>query len=518
MILFFKDAALLLLGFTLSLQIQAEPVTVIRNNGASANRVDMVILGDGYTNTELAKFALDVDNAVTGFFAQEPFKEYQNYFNVRRIDVISPESGADHPETGAYVNTALDATYNCSGIQRLICVNNSKVMTIINNSVAPDQQEIILVIVNDPAYGGSGGSISVASTNALVIELVLHEVGHSFGLLADEYNSGTCNNTVEPYEVNVTRETNRALIKWNVGGGPPTGWIAPNTPIPTTTTTTGTPGLYQGAKYCVTGLYRPTYQSKMEGLGYPFEQINEEQLIKRVYNWVAPIDASSPSESMLTLEPSGSQTFQVMAPMPLSHSLTTTWKLDGVIASGGNSYTLNAATISSGEHIVEAEVVDSTSKVRNDLRKVLTETRTWTVTKSADSDGDGLSDDLEINILGTDPFSVDSDNDGLVDGNGGLVPLAALAGGIDADGDDFVDGENDYGTDPTVSNIGDLGPRGNPDNIVNAGDLVVMTRLVTGAIQPTLLEATFGDINSDGLLNAADILLLQQLIFDNVAP
>jgi hypothetical protein len=63
-----------------------EPVTTIRNNGDSANRVDLVILGDGYTSSELTKFASDVENAVVGLFDQEPFKEYKNYFNVHRID------------------------------------------------------------------------------------------------------------------------------------------------------------------------------------------------------------------------------------------------------------------------------------------------------------------------------------------------------------------------------------------------------------------------------------------------
>src|SRR5689334_6002111 len=69
-----------------------EPVTTIRNNGDPANRVNMVILGDGYTSAELGKYAADAENAVTGFFAQEPFKEYQRYFNVFRVDVVSAES------------------------------------------------------------------------------------------------------------------------------------------------------------------------------------------------------------------------------------------------------------------------------------------------------------------------------------------------------------------------------------------------------------------------------------------
>ena len=158
-----------------------------------------------------------------------------------------------------------------------------------------------------------------------------------------------------------------------------------------------------------------------------------------------------------------------------------------------------------------------------------------------DSDGDRLSDTLETTVLGTNPNNVDSDNDGLVDGSGGVVPLAALPAGIDIDSDGFVDGEQDlgtdptksdsdgdgisdgdeirlYGIDPTLSNLGDIGPRGSPDNVVSLGDLVVLTRLVTGVIQPTAPELILGDINSDAQLNSADILLLQQSILNDTPP
>jgi hypothetical protein len=239
-----------------------EPVTTIRNNGDPANRVNMVILGDGYTAAELGKYAADAENATAGFLAQEPYKEYQRYFNVLRVDVISAESGADHPEASPPIskNTAFDAAYNCGNTVRLICVDVSKVNAVLANSgIGSDRQDIVLVLVNDAKYGGSGGAVAVASLDPSVIELVLHETGHSFGLLADEYADGLtppCGYTVEPPEPNVTAQTNRALIKWNAGGGPPTGWIDLATAIPTLSTDPGVPGLYEGAQYCPSGRFR----------------------------------------------------------------------------------------------------------------------------------------------------------------------------------------------------------------------------------------------------------------------
>ncbi len=370
---------LLLSGY---LQVSfGEPVTTIRNNGEPANRVDIAIVGEGYTASQMSKYAIDVEIAVTGFFNEEPFTEYQNYFNVHRVEVISNESGVDHPERSEFKDTAFDATYNCSGIQRLICVDNSKVNNVLSNSVASNQRDVVLVIVNDPEYGGSGGVISVASTNSSVVDLVLHEIGHSFGLLADEYttNPPACNNTIEPSEPNVTRETNRSLIRWNIGGGPPTGWIDLNTPVPTINNL-ALPGLYEGARYCSSGLYRATFNSKMRSLGTPFEQINEEQLVKRIYNFASPLESSSPANANLTLLSGQNLVFQVSVLNPLTHSLDATWYVNGELVGTGYEFILEPASANVGVQTVECVINDPTSKVRNDPNKVLTERQAWNVT------------------------------------------------------------------------------------------------------------------------------------------
>ena len=359
----------------------AEPVTTIQNNGDPANRIDIAILGDGYRASELATYAADVQNILSGVFAEEPFKEYRPYFNVHRIDVISNQSGADHPESGTAVDTALDATYNCAGIARLICVNQSKVNTILQNSLPPAMRDMVVVVVNDPAYGGSGGPTAVLSTNSAAVHLFLHETGHSLGLLADEYGGPpppACDSAFEPIEANATKATSRATIKW-------AQWIDGATPIPTTGPTVGVPGLYEGAKYCDTGLFRPTDSSKMRTLEAPFEQINSEQLVRRFYAFVSPIDAAAPTATTLSAPRGAVQAFSVTALTPATHALGVTWLVDGQALASGPSFALDTATLTAGTHTVEARVVDPTAMVRSDPVGVLRDTRRWTLTVAADA-------------------------------------------------------------------------------------------------------------------------------------
>ncbi|HEX7314812.1 MAG TPA: M64 family metallopeptidase [Pyrinomonadaceae bacterium] len=362
----------------------AEPVETIVNNGDPSNRVDIAILGDGYTAAEMSKYRTDIQQFVQLMFEQEPLREYQRYFNVHRIDVVSAESGADHPELGTSRNTAFDSAYNCAGIQRLICASNFKVSNVANASLAPAQLDLIILIVNDPVYGGSGGSIAIASTHTQAVELVLHESGHTFGLLADEYTSTPppCSNASEPSEANVTRATARAAIKWNA-------WIDPATTIPTSSTLPAVPGLYEGARYCTTGLYRPTFNSKMRTLGTPYEQVNSEQLVRRIYNRVSPVDAATPANRSPQLTTAQSQTFNVSTPAPLTHALAVSWTIDGQPAGTSSSINVNAGALGAGAHTIEATVSDQGSFVRSDPEQLLTERVSWSVNVTSANPIDG---------------------------------------------------------------------------------------------------------------------------------
>ena len=328
-------------------------------------------MGDGYTAAQMSKYQSDVQQFIQAMFAQDPYREYSSYFNVHRIDVVSNESGADHPERSSFVDTALDAAYNCNGTQRLVCISVPKALAVINRSISPAQSDIKLVIVNDPEYGGSGGTVAVASVHSLAVEIILHELGHSFGLLADEYGGTTCGGADSA--PNITIQTDRANIKWNY-------WIDGTTAIPTLTDTPGVPGLYDGAQYCDHGYYRPTYNSKMRTLGPPFEQINLEQLIKRIYNWVSPLDNSSPASTALILTRGQTQNFSVSKLMPFSHQLSVTWSVDGQSQSTADSFLLDTTALTAGSHSIDVMIKDNTLAVRRDLDHLLEDTNHWEVT------------------------------------------------------------------------------------------------------------------------------------------
>ncbi len=129
-----------------------------------------------------------------------------------------------------------------------------------------------------------------------------------------------------------------------------------------------------------------------------------------------------------------------------------------------------------------------------------------------DSDNDGLTNEEELQ-LGTDPLAADTDQDGLSDYDEVQTwhtdPLLA---DTDADGISDYAEVMTWGTDPQVSNLADLAPRGSPDGEINAGDLVVLARLVTGEDIPTGAEQVFGDLDGNGMLNAADLLLLTRML------
>ncbi|MEZ5137596.1 MAG: M64 family metallopeptidase [Acidimicrobiales bacterium] len=339
------------------------------------NRIDIAVLGDGYTAAQQAKFSSDVDTVMTGFFAEDPYAEYAAYFRVNQVPVVSNQSGADHLERTppTFRDTALGAEYGCYDIDRLICVDDAKVTAAVSAALpaaarhrAGPGERHHLRRLGRPVRGGL--------LHPDAVELALHEIGHSFGGLADEYSGNVDDPScrLPAYGVNVTSETNRTKIPWK-------HWIAGATPVPTGGSTPSLPGAYAGAAYCDAGAYRPTYDSKMRSLGSPWDQVNTEALIQQMYARVGPIDSASPAGSVIARQTSGSLTASVVPMAPRTHALVRAWTFDGAAAGSATSLSVPWSSIGSGKHEVVASVRDTTAAVRADPFDLLRETRTWRI-------------------------------------------------------------------------------------------------------------------------------------------
>ncbi len=405
----------------------ASGVSTIVNSGRSANRVDLVFVGDGYTASDLDDYAAHVANGVADLFSQQPFQTYRSYFNVHRVDVISAESGVDHdPVQGVLRDTALDMGFWCNGIERLLCVNVTAAWQQAWN--APDVEHV-LAVANSNKYGGAGYTSSDLATfaggNSAAPEVAIHELGHSFGNLADEYdyNDGAVYAGPERPERNISilDEAQMAAtgVKW-------AAWL--DDPGPGAG---GHVGTYEGAYYHVHGIHRPTVNSKMRSLFQPFNGPSVEGLVIQLYQLVSPIDDATPDVRLY-----GSETLSVEVQQPLGHALEVQWKLDGVVLDDatGTSLDLAMLNLTAGAHNVTVTVTDPTGFVRDEeaRRVFMSETRSWQVgvPPPGDIDGDFDVDTIDMQLLlaayGTCgcPCSADLDGDCDVDVTDLLTLLA----------------------------------------------------------------------------------------------
>jgi len=247
----------------------AATATAILNNGSSSTHMDYVFIGDGYTAAEMDKWHADAQKVINGFLADPLFNANRASMNIYRVDVASKESGVDEIDKGIYRDTAMDAQFGCYNIERLLCVDSTKATNIAASVLAPDARDVIVVIANSTRYGGSGGAVAALSMNDQSIEIALHEIGHTAFSLADEYEYGTCDTSSEPTEPDVSLNGTRS-VKWG-------SLIAGSTAVPTGLGAypNGTVGAFQGGQYCSTGKYRPTENSRMRTLGYPWHAVNE---------------------------------------------------------------------------------------------------------------------------------------------------------------------------------------------------------------------------------------------------
>ncbi len=189
-------------------------------NGDPHKRVDVAVIAEGYTRLEKDEFLADLGYFQDVFFSQEPYKSNENKFNIYGVFKPSAESGVDEPRAGIFKNTALNCTFNSLGSERYLLTEDNKSLRDIAANVPYDA---IYIMVNHKRYGGGGiynFFCTFTSENQWKDYLFLHEFGHSFTGLADEYyTSSTAYNDfylpgVEPVEANITALVDPQNLKW----------------------------------------------------------------------------------------------------------------------------------------------------------------------------------------------------------------------------------------------------------------------------------------------------------------
>ena len=209
----------------------AGQTVAILDNGDPATKVDLLILGDGYTEDEQDEFIARARELTDILFATSPFRERKNDFNVWALAPASAVSGISRPSTNTYRDTPLGTTYDAFRSERYVLTFDNKNMRRIASSTPYD---FIEILTNTEVYGGGGiyGLFSTATANnEWAPYLFVHEFGHHFAGLADEYYTSAVAyeppaSIVEPYEPNVTALLDPAELKWK-------HLVTPNTPVPT---------------------------------------------------------------------------------------------------------------------------------------------------------------------------------------------------------------------------------------------------------------------------------------------
>ncbi|MGW4164593.1 M64 family metallopeptidase [Streptomyces sp. NPDC004788] len=364
-------------------------VVPVQVTGPAEKRFNLVLLGDGYTTAELPKFRADVERHLSTLWSVEPFASYRSYLNVWAVEVPSKDSGVDcDPGLDAPArDTALDMGFwggcNPGSVQRLLTVDSGKAAgyaDLVPGTGRANRQ--IVALANSSTYGGAGGGYATASGgNALSALITPHEIGHSLGGLQDEYDyygRGTPGGRYEggePSSVHHTLLTEDQMreqqAKWWRWLGEPSE-------------SGGVIGRYEGGLYTTKGVWRPSRHSMMKTLGYAFDQVEREVMVRAISAKVDLVQDHTPNAAPIGAD----RTVWVDTMHPLGGELAVEWRLDGRVLRTGGARTVDLRDLDLGDptpgrtHTLTATVTDPTPFVRDPAVRAsaaLTRTVTWAV-------------------------------------------------------------------------------------------------------------------------------------------
>ncbi|MFC9328386.1 M64 family metallopeptidase [Kitasatospora sp. NPDC057015] len=343
------------------------PTIDIRRTGDPADRITLVLLGDGYTADEQELFREQADRAWKALMEIEPFRSYQGFFNIRRVEVVSPVSGIVESDSHDHRSeTPLGMHFWCDGTARLLCADEGATARLAGDGEGP---QYLIALANSTEYGGAGGTgvTTLAGGSPDAGRIIQHEIGHTVGDLGDEYDSAPDDADYPNLATENADEMRRKQVKW-------WRWLGAQSPDGG-----GTVGAYRSAN----GIYRPTPDSVMRTLGGTYNLPSREAIIEQIYRRVGPTDSPVPPAG----EVGGRPRLEVR-PLPLAgaRQLQVEWKVDGVPVRPppADPGTLDTAALDLApgrEATVTAVVRDTTDWVRDEAfrDRYMTRTVTWTL-------------------------------------------------------------------------------------------------------------------------------------------
>lgn len=245
------------------------PHKYLLKSGSEADCIDVAILAEGYTEAEMDLFYKDAEKTCESLFFYEPFKSMKSRFNIVAVASPSKDSGVSVPRKNDWKQTAFNSHFDTFYSDRYLTTSRVKS---IHNALSGIPYEHIIIIVNTEEYGGGGIYNSYTLTAAhhpTFKPVVVHEFGHSFGGLGDEYfyeedvMTDTYPLNVEPWEPNISTRVDFSS-KWE-------DMLPAGVPVPTPPQMNKQylVGVYQGGGYSAKGIYRPSFDCRMRTNEYP---------------------------------------------------------------------------------------------------------------------------------------------------------------------------------------------------------------------------------------------------------
>jgi len=274
-------------------------------HGPSANRVDVAIMGDGYQLNEMDQLDDLADDTPPLFKRQATFREYYSYFNFHRVSLVSKDNGVDGFKR--QYDTALDG-HTIPTIAGHVSVSKEHVDLRLDEMGDNDGLAIIYVKNGNLGTGGGG----YATIGGRSPKTVIHEWGHAFGNLGDEYATKTHDRGGVSNRPNVSKTDDLERVPW-------AHWIEKKVP--------GVKA-YQGASGQVRGAWKPTTNCVMDS-GEAFCEPCREALVLRIHAYVDPIESCIPEshdrKNVTPIELVEKAKFEVTVMQPEKHNLEVRW-------------------------------------------------------------------------------------------------------------------------------------------------------------------------------------------------